>query len=400
MQKLESATVVQPQGFRMGSASAGLKKTEGELDTAVLLADEGTAGAGVFTTNRFAAAPVRWSREHLPADDLRGVAVNSGNANACTGPKGQEHARRMAELVAEKCGCSAEQVAVCSTGIIGHPLPIADVEAALGEACDGASDSRAAGQKGSEAILTTDRGPKTSGARAEVDGDTFTVCGMAKGAGMIAPELATMLCFITTDAQVSPAVLQDMLGQGVQNSFNAITVDGDMSTNDTVLALASGASGVDVEASKHTRKRFGRALRSVLQDLAIQVVRGAEGASKLLRVQVTGARTRECARSAARAVASSLLFKCAMHGEDPNWGRVVCALGYSGAWFEPDDVTISIGAATVFEEGRPTGAKASSELQGSEASIYIDLGAGQHKATMWTCDLSKDYVDINAGYAV
>jgi len=398
MEKLESTTVVRPQGFRVGSAFAGLKEREDQPDTAVLLAEQGAVGAGVFTTNRFAAAPVRWSREHLPAHDVRGVAVNSGNANACTGPEGREHARRMAKAVAEKSGCSAEQVAVCSTGIIGRPLPIADIESALGEACNGASDSRAAGERVSEAILTTDRGPKTSGARAVVDGESFTVCGMAKGAGMVAPHLATMLCFITTDAKVPPEILQDMLGQGVQNSFNAITIDGDTSTNDSVLALASGASGVNVEAGAETRKRFGRALRSVMQDLALQVVQGGEGASKLLRVRVTGARTRDGARAAARAVAESLLLKCALHGEDPNWGRIICALGYSAAWFEPDEVTVSIGATTVFEEGRPTGARASSELQGSEATLYIDLGAGQEKATMWTCDLSKKYVEINTGY--
>ncbi|MEF8788455.1 MAG: bifunctional ornithine acetyltransferase/N-acetylglutamate synthase, partial [Planctomycetota bacterium] len=250
-----------------------------------------------------------------------------------------------------------------------------------------------------EAILTTDRGPKTSGVRAVVNGEPFTICGMAKGAGMIAPHLATMLCFITTDAKVPPEMLQDMLGQGVQNTFNAITVDGDTSTNDSVLALASGASGIDVEAAPESRRRFGRALRTVMQDLAIQVVRGAEGASKLIQVKVTGGSSREDARAAARAVASSLLLKCALHGEEANWGRIVCALGYSGAWFEPDQVTVSIGAATVFDDGRPTGARASSELQGSEATIYIDLGAGQEKATMWTCDLSKEYVDINAGYA-
>lgn len=398
MERIEDGSVVSAAGFKVGSAACGIRRSRGP-DVALIVCEGGGAAAGVFTTNRFAAAPVRWSRRILPTDDLRAVVANSGNANACTGPGGENAVRNTVAGVASLLGCDLQQVAVCSTGHIGVPLPMEKLEAGIEEAGRALSPDQEAARQAERAILTTDTTAKACAVRSQLEGDAFHVGGMAKGAGMISPHMATMLAFVTTDAWVPPPLLQSAVEKCTDVTFNAIAVDGDTSTNDSVIALASGASDAVVTRGK-ALQRFSEALRFVMQDLAIRIARDGEGATKLITVKVSGAQTAGDARKAARAVSESLLLKCAIYGEDPNWGRILCAAGYSGADFRPQDVTLRIGGVQVFSDGTPTGADASAELGGDTVELSLDLGAGDESATMWTCDLSKEYVDINAGYDV
>ena len=398
MEIIEGGSILSPKGFRAGWASCGIKTTSGSPDVALIVSDGPAAAAGVFTTNRFAAAPVQWCRSILPSDDLRAVVANAGNANACTGEHGLEDTRATAALVAQMIGCEGRHVAVASTGVIGHPLPMdrltEGVRAAHASLC---SDTAAA--RGAErAIMTTDTRPKACAVLAEMGGKPFSIGGMAKGAGMISPNLATMLVFLTTDVRAPAALLQRALKRAADLTFNRITVDGDTSTNDTILILANGASGAEVPASGRGAKAFRDALHCVMADLSRQLVRDGEGATKLIEVTVSGARTTAQAETAARAIADSLLVKCAIHGGDPNWGRIICAAGYSGVKLDTEKVRLDIGSVTVFKDGLPTGLDAAGELAGREVAIRLDLGAGRSRATVLTCDLSKDYVEINAEY--
>ena len=396
MHVLDEGSLVSPAGFTVGSATCGLKQS-GKPDVALLVCEGGARAAGVFTTNLFAAAPVRWSRQLVPADDLRAVVVNSGNANACTGPRGEQDVVETVARTASLIDCEMEQIAVCSTGVIGEPLPMDRIHSGVEDAFNGLSAETDAARGAERAIMTTDTRPKGCAVESQIGEDTFRVGGMVKGAGMIAPHLATMLGFVTTDVQIKPELLQQAAEECTQDTFNAVTVDGDTSTNDSVLVLASGKSGVLVQEDDGLGE-FKEALRYVMQELAVGMVRDGEGANILIRVDVQGAATCEDARKAARAISESLLVKCAIHGRDPNWGRIVCAAGYSGADFDPDQVTLHIGETKVFEGGMPTGHDASGELQGEEVRLLLDLGAGDQSTTMWTCDLSKGYVEINAEY--
>ena len=396
MHVLDEGSPVSPRGFVVGSATCGLKQS-GQPDVALLVCEGGARAAGVFTTNRFAAAPVRWTRELLPCEDLRAVVVNSGNANACTGPRGEQDVVETVARTASLIDCEMEQIAVCSTGVIGTPLPMEKLHAGVEDAFNTLSADVDAARGAERAILTTDTRPKSCAVEAQVGDQSFRVGGMAKGAGMIAPHMATMLGFVTTDVQIEADLLQQTVEECTEETFNAVTVDGDTSTNDSVVVMASGESGVAVEEGGGLEE-FTEALRHVMQDLAVSMARDGEGANILIRVDVSGAATRKDARKAARAISESLLVKCAIHGRDPNWGRIVCAAGYSGAEFDPDEVTLHIGDVKVFGEGTPTGEDASAELKGGEVRLLLDLGAGDDSARMWTCDLSKEYVDINAEY--
>ncbi len=398
MEIIEGGSILSAKGFRAGWSRCGIKIAEGEPDVALILSDGPASAAGVFTTNRFAAAPVQWNRGILPAGDLRAVVVNSGNANSCTGRRGAEDARTTAELVAELVGCEVQQVAVASTGFIGRPLPMERLGKGV-RAAHGALSSDAAAARGAErAIMTTDTRPKACAVRGEIAGRPFCIGGMTKGAGMIAPKMATMLAFLTTDARVPAATLQRLLKRTADLTFNRITVDGDTSTNDTVLLMAGGASGAVVEKGSAGEEAFEEALQFVMADLSRQIVRDGEGATRLIEVTVSGARSVQEAETAARAIANSLLLKCAIYGGDPNWGRILCAAGYSGAHLRPEGTTLSIGAVKVFENGLPTGADAADEVAGTEVAIHLELGAGDAQATVLSCDLSKRYVEINAHY--
>ena len=398
MKRIENGSVLSPGGFRAGFARCGIKGAEGEPDVALIAGDAPAAAAGVFTTNRFAAAPVQWCRSVLPCDELRAVVVNSGNANACTGEQGDKDARATAELAASLLDCNAEQVAVCSTGIIGHPLPMDRLAEGVRAAHAALADGPDAARGAERAIMTTDTRPKASAVSGEIEATTFTVGGMAKGSGMISPHMATMLAFVTTDVAAPAAVLGEMLARCADLTFNRITVDGDSSTNDTVLLLAGGASGVTLDDDGPAADAFEEALLCVMEDLARQIVRDGEGATRLIEITVTGARDEAHAERAARAVANSPLVKCAVHGGDPNWGRIVCAAGYSGAELTPQRTRLDLGSTRVFEAGLPTGADAADQMAGDEVHILLDLGVGDAEATVWTCDLSQRYVEINAQY--
>ena len=391
--------ITAPGGFRAAGVACGIKKT-GALDVALLVSDGPAAAAGVFTTNKAQAAPVLVSREHLSHSGgvARAIIVNSGCANACTGPEGMAVARSTTDFVASIAGCPAGQVLVASTGVIGVQLDLDKLRKGAVEAAKALS--RDAHGDAARAIMTTDKAPKSAAVSVTTAAGTFRVGGMAKGAGMIEPHMATMLGFITTDAAVPVPVLQRALRDAVDVTFNAITIDGDTSTNDTVFLLASGASGVQIDDALYAA--LAAALRDVCGTLARAIVRGGEGATKLVAISATGAASMDDAKRAAQTVANSLLVKTAIHGGDPNWGRLLAAAGRAGVAFDTEHASVRIGPAVLFKDGVPfddRAPEAAAYLAGSDIDIEVDLGAGgSHAATVWTCDLSAEYVAINADY--
>jgi glutamate N-acetyltransferase/amino-acid N-acetyltransferase len=394
----EAGGVTTPRGFKASGVSAGIK-ANGGLDLALVVADADATAAAVFTVNKAQAAPVTVSRDHLARSggSVRAVVVNSGCANACTGEEGLRAARQMTEETARLVGCSADQVLVASTGVIGVSLPIDLVRRRLPDAI--AALDPGGGPDAARAIMTTDPFPKQAAARIHLGHDQVAIGGMAKGSGMIEPMMATMLAFVTTDAAVPPPLLARALHEAVNDTFNAITVDGECSTNDCVMLLASGASGVAVTDA--TLDSFTQALKAVCLKLSLGIVRGGEGATKLVTVTVTGAASESEARRAAKAIANSPLVKTAIHGGDPNWGRLIAVAGRAGVAFELARASVAIGTTVLFREGRPhdeAAPQAAAYLKGPDVSVCVDLGAGRAAATVWTCDLSADYVRINADY--
>jgi glutamate N-acetyltransferase/amino-acid N-acetyltransferase len=392
-------SVSAPQGFRAAGIACGVKKN-GNLDLAVIVSDVPASAAAVFTTNKAQAAPVLVSRERLAAShgQARVVVINSGCANACTGPDGLETANAMADAAARAAGVDRAQVLVASTGVIGVSLDRAVVTKGIASAY--AVLSRDGGPNAARAIMTTDPFPKEAAIEVTAASGTFRVGGIAKGSGMIEPLMATMLAVVTTDAQIEPALLQRALAQAADVTFNAITVDGECSTNDCVFALANGAGGVAI--TEANLDLFTQALRAVCEQLAIGIVRGGEGATKLVTIDVTGGTTNEEAKKAARAIANSPLVKTAVHGADPNWGRLVAVAGRAGVDFDLSRARVRIGDVELFADGRPfdeRAPEASEHLQQADVSLRVDLGTGgSGEARMWTCDLSAEYVKINAEY--
>jgi glutamate N-acetyltransferase/amino-acid N-acetyltransferase len=390
--------VCAPAGVRAAGVACGIKPAG--LDLALVAAGGTASAAGLFTTNRAAAAPVVVSREHLAATGgrARAIVANSGCANACTGHQGMQAARLMAAEAARALECEAEEILVASTGVIGVALDPSTVARGI-IAAAGALD-RAGHALAAQAIMTTDPWPKEHAVLAALPGGPVRIGGMAKGSGMIEPNLATMLAFLTTDAEVAPDLLHRALVEASADTFNAITVDGECSTNDSVFLLATGASAVRVGPAD--LPAFVRALRAVCLELALGIVRGGEGATKLVTVEVTGALSPDDARRAARAIANSLLVKTAVHGGDPNWGRLVAVAGRSGSAFDLSRARVQVGDVVLFAEGRPFDERAplaAEHLKGTDVLLLVDLGAGgPHGATIWTCDLSADYVRINAEY--
>jgi glutamate N-acetyltransferase/amino-acid N-acetyltransferase len=390
--------VTAPRGFRAAGVGAGIKANKG-LDLALLVSESPATAAAVFTLNRAQAAPVVVSREHLARSGgvARAIVVNSGCANACTGPEGLQVARDMAAETARLVNCPVEQVLVASTGVIGVALPIDKVRSGLSEAIHalGADQGGAAAR----AIMTTDPFPKEAAAHITIGSREVALGGMAKGSGMIEPMMATMLAFITTDASVSQPLLAGALHEAVDDTFNAITVDGDCSTNDCVMLLANGASGAVVDDASYGA--FVDGLRVVCRELALGIVRGGEGATKLVTVTVTGGASTAEARRAAKAIANSLLVKTAIHGGDPNWGRLIAVAGRAGVAFELERAAVMIGSIVLFRNGKPhdeAAPQAAEYLKGKEIAVSVDLGAGNASSTVWTCDLSAEYVRINADY--
>jgi glutamate N-acetyltransferase/amino-acid N-acetyltransferase len=392
--------VTAPAGFRSGAVHCGIKKAAGALDLTVIASDRPASAAALFTTNLAKAAPVLVSRRHLEhtAGVAQAVVVNSGCANACTGHDGMANAEQMAAEVAAALGCTPEQVLVSSTGVIGVGLDMRKV--APGIHATVAALARGRGSDVARAIMTTDPFPKECAVAVQTARGTFTVGGTAKGSGMIEPNMATMLGFLTTDAQVPPALLHRALVESARDTFNAITVDGECSTNDSLFALASGASGVVVDEEGYGALREG--FLAVSRELALGIVRGGEGATKLIAVNVRRAQSDDEARRVARTIANSLLVKTAVHGADPNWGRIVAAAGRSGVIFDVDRATVHVGGILLFESGLPhddAAPQAAEHLKGAEVTIDVDLGTpGAGTATIWTCDLSAEYVRINGEY--
>jgi len=395
-----SGGITTPRSFRAAGVSAGIKAREGALDLALIVSERPATAAAVFTTNRAQAAPVVLSRSHLVRTGgiARAIIVNSGCANACTGAEGLETAEAMASETARLVDCPADQVLVASTGVIGVALDIEKIRRGLPKAMAALASDQ--GAQAAQAIMTTDPFPKEAAARLAIGGREITVGGMAKGSGMIEPMMATMLAFLTTDADVPQPLLDRALRDAVHDTFNAITVDGECSTNDCVMVLANGASGATVDESSYDV--FAHAVRSVCLRLALGIVRGGEGATKLITINVTGAAAPDEARRAAKAIANSPLVKTAIHGGDPNWGRLVAVAGRAGVAFDLSHATVRIGTTTLFENGRPhdeAAAAAAGYLKHHvDILISVDLGAGSAAATVWTCDLSAEYVRINAEY--
>jgi glutamate N-acetyltransferase/amino-acid N-acetyltransferase len=381
-------SVTAPLGFRAAGVAAGLKQS-GQPDVAVVLNDgPSRAAAAVFTTNRVQAAPVTWTRQVVKGGRVRAVVLNSGGANACTGPLGFQDTHATAEHLAAALDDSAGEMAVCSTGLIGERLPmdklLPGVDAAVAEA------SRAGGLAAADAIRTTDMVVKIAFRRP----DGYSIGGMAKGAGMLAPGLATMLCVLTTDADLGPAELDAALRSATAVTFDRLDTDGCMSTNDTVLLMASGAAGVRPDQAE-----FTQALTDVCADLARQLQLDAEGANKMIAIEVVGAASAADAVTAGRAVARNNLLKCAIGGEDPNWGRVLSAVGTTDAAFEPDRLNVAINGIWVCRHGAPGDERGKVDLKPKDVTITVDLSAGPHSAVILTTDLTTAYVHENSAYS-
>jgi len=391
---------VKVRGFKFAARPAGIKKS-GKLDLALIYSEIPAHCAGVFTTNKVVAAPVVVTTPRVRKGQCQAILVNSGNANACTGEEGLRDALRCGELTAHALGIAEDLVAVSSTGVIGAPLPMDKFERHIPLL---PPDFRAenAGRV-AEAIMTTDAFAKLSSATGTVDGRDYTILGMAKGAGMIHPNMATMLAFVCTDAVVEPTFLDQVLRQAVEGSFNSITVDGDTSTNDMVIVLANGMAGNrEIRGDSPEGAAFAGQLASVLLDLAKMIVRDGEGATKLVEVVVRGALNDAEAHLAARSVATSSLVKTAFFGEDANWGRIIAAVGYSGAEVDPDKVEILFGDVSVARNGVSTGKEleeqATAVLKTPEFTVTVDLHLGDGRSAYYTSDLTYDYVKINAAY--
>ena len=394
-----SGGVTAPAGFRASGLHCGIKAS-GKPDLALLVSDAAATAAGIFTLNLAKAAPLLVCEEHLGKSGGRAVALvtNSGCANACTGPQGMADAREMAQLTASAVGCRVEETLIASTGVIGVNLKMDRLRSGIPQAVAALSDE--GGAAAARAIMTTDPFPKEHAVEVTTSVGAFRVGGMAKGSGMIEPRMATMLGYLTTDAAVDQAALARALTEASRYTFNAITVDGEPSTNDCVFALANGASGVVIDEDLYPALVDG--FRAVAHELALGIVRGGEGATKLVAITVSGAASDADAWLAARAIANSLLVKTAIHGADPNWGRLVAAAGRSGAAFVLEGARVQIGSLVLFENGRPFDERAphaADYLMGKDLQIEVGLGAGgSHRATVWTCDLSAEYVKINAEY--
>jgi glutamate N-acetyltransferase/amino-acid N-acetyltransferase len=390
-----------PRGFRVGAVHAGIKRNQSREDVTLVVSDEPASAAGVYTTNLVFAAPVALDRSRTPGRGFRGVVINSGNANACTGSRGLDDAREMAAVAGRALGADGSEFLVLSTGIIGEFMPMAKLARGIEAAAAvlGADDTAAV--TAARGMMTTDTRPKMAGGTFTADGTACTIFGMAKGAAMIGPKLATMLGVVITDAAIQPEDAQRLLSAAVEETFNCVSVDGHMSTNDTVLFLANGAAGggplhgAGLEAC-------GRVLHAVCESLAREMADDGEGATHVMRIEVSGAESRDDARRIARTIADSPLVKTAVHGADPNWGRIVSAAGYSGVSFEPAAAVLRLNGTLLFRDGSPVAfdadAVSSSIRDNRETLIELSVGSGPDSIRFYSSDLTADYVHLNADY--
>jgi glutamate N-acetyltransferase/amino-acid N-acetyltransferase len=388
--------ITAPQGYLASGVSAGIKKKG--LDLAIVFSSQTASAAGVFTLNRVQAAPVVLSKEHLKLSRgrMRAVLINSGCANACTGERGMHDSVLSTQCLASQLNIEPSHVLVASTGVIGNFLPMPALLKGISSAVSALNSQ--GGGAAARAIMTTDTREKSIAVEGRIGGKTVRISGMAKGSGMIHPQMATMLAVITTDVQVPPRELSKFLRQAADRTFNCLTVDGDTSTNDTVVILANGASGAAVSGA---RSYFEKGLEMVCEELAKSIARDGEGATKFVEIQVRGASDFEAARKVAKTIAHSPLVKTALYGEELNWGRILCAVGYSGVAFDPERITLSLNGIPIFRNGSPvssTRARAEKAMKAKDLQIEVDLADGRAAARVWTCDLSHKYVDINASY--
>ncbi len=406
---ISNNTITAPKGFLAAGVYCGVKASD-KFDLGLLVCPAGARAAAVFTTNKIVSAAVTICRRHVKSPRVSAVVVNSGNANACTGRLGLDNAITMcaetashvASRAARGANCEARNVLVASTGIIGHQLPVEKIIGGISLASAKLSDSAKAGLDFAKSIMTTDTRPKQAVRRLEISGSKVTIAGAVKGAGMIAPNMATTLCFITTDAAISKPLLAGALKTAIDGSFNRLTVDGHQSTNDTAIILASGLAGNrPIVSQRPLYEQFVDALGALCEDLAGQMALDAEGATRMFKVVVTGAATKADAARACRAVADYPLVKCAIHGGDPNWGRIICAVGSVGVRLDPAKLSCKIGTITVFRNGAPVKfdpERASRIICQSRHTITVNLGAGSADDFCYGCDLSAEYVSINADY--
>ncbi len=396
---MTNKTITAPQGFRCGTAACGIK-VSGKLDLGILVADKVCTAAAMFTQNRFCGSPVTVGREHLRDGRLRAILVNSGCSNVATGKRGVADAKKTCAWLADAINARPTDILPASTGIIGVFLPMDKIRYGIATAIGNLSNSAAAGSKFARAIMTTDLKPKQACVRVRLGKSTITLAGCCKGSGMIAPNMATMLAFLTTDARVAARDLKRMLAEAVEPTFNRVTVDECPSTSDTVAILASGVAGG--LGSKRGTASFAAALHEVCASLAYQIAADGEGATRVLEVKVSGAKTARDAHTAARAIAVSPLVKTAVHGGDPNWGRIVQALGATDVTYRPEKVIVRLGNAILFTHGAPAKGldpkKLSRLMQRKHVTIAVDLAAGRFADRVLTCDLSREYIAINADY--
>ena len=400
MKALEGGGVTSPSGFQAAGMHCGVKSDSASKDLALVHSEAAASAAAVYTKNKVQAAPIAVDRQHLEDGSARAVILNSGNANACTGERGLADARRMCEMTASALGIEAGDVLVCSTGLIGATLPMEAIGKGIPELARKLSD--AGGDEAAEAIMTTDTLAKSCAVEFDAGGTSVRVGAMAKGAAMIAPNMATMLCVVTTDAAVesSPA-LKEVLAAAVRRTFNCITVDGDMSTNDTVILMANGESAVDCGPGSEHSQQFGEAVEGVCRELGRAIARDGEGATKLIEIRVEGADSEDDARRVGLSVANSNLVKTAVFGKDPNWGRILCATGYSGVDIDPAKVEVKLCGTTIYRDGAGVevdGNGLSKAMNVDDIPIHIHLGTGSRTAEIFTCDLTYDYVRLNAEY--
>lgn len=398
---MKNNTVTAPKGFLAAGISCGLKQS-GKRDIGIICCPTGAKAAAVFTTNKVVSAAVTVCKQHIKTGDAEAVVVNAGNANTCTGKLGLKNAEAMCRITAELIDSKANNVLIASTGIIGHQLPMEKVNNGIILAAAKLSSIPDAGNDFAQAIMTTDTRCKQACKTLTIGGANITIAGTTKGAGMIGPNMATTLCFITTDAAISKNLLQNALKDSIGNSLNKLTVDGHQSTNDTAIILASGLAGnKSITKQDSNYKKFAFALAELTTDLAKQMALDAEGATRMFTVAIKGAATKDEATKAARAVADYDLVKCAIHGGDPNWGRIICAVGSCGVKLNTNKLTCTIGNVTVFKNGQPAKfdpKKVSKIISQKEHTITVNLGAGKFTDFCYGCDLSKDYVTINADY--
>jgi glutamate N-acetyltransferase/amino-acid N-acetyltransferase len=389
-----------PRGFSAAAVKCGVKPGSDKLDLALFVSERPCAAAGVFTTNLVCGAPVKVSRSRLPRGTARAVVINSGNANACTGEQGLRDAEQMTALVARQLGCATEDVLVCSTGVIGRMLPMDHISSGISAAAGQLSSNAEAFHLAAQAMMTTDTVPKQSTREIVIGGNSVRISGVCKGAAMIAPNMATMLCVLMTDAAVSSEEAQRLVTDAVRDSFNCISVDGHESTSDSVILLANGVSGIN--ACRFAAAEFSDAINSVAQDLAKAIIHDAEGAHHFVEIEVAGCRSREDAFRIAKAVADSPLVKTAICGADPNWGRIVSAAGYAGVELREEDLSLSLNEFELYRRGTPLPFDAAAVSQTMrnqrEVSIRLTLPHGNAAVRFWTSDLTKEYVELNADY--